>query len=228
MPAIFVSGIDTNVGKTIATGLMARYLVRLNYKVITVKPVQTGNDGFSEDLRKHRELMEVNLLPEDLTKLSTPVIFQFPASPHLAAKLENTTVPVNKIEDAIRELNHKYDYVLIEGAGGLMVPLTEDLLTIDWVRRCGFPVVLVSSSRLGSLNHTLLSLEALRAREMTLLGIVYNWSLAENSLIARDTHDMIVKYLPRYNYHCPVVTLPEIVSPMDVKFDFLPVKQEEI
>lgn len=85
---VFVSGIDTGVGKTVVTGLMARSLLRRGVHVATVKPVQTGNVGFSEDLEEHRRLMGKSL-PEDAQGLTAPQIFAFPASPHLAAARTN-------------------------------------------------------------------------------------------------------------------------------------------
>lgn len=124
----FISGIDTDSGKTVAVGLMARYLLKQGVNVITAKLVQTGNEGFSEDLLKHRDMMGVGEFPEDREGLTAPQIFKFPASPHLSAQLEGRSVDVEVICDAVRTLATRYEVVLVEGAGGLAVPLTESLL----------------------------------------------------------------------------------------------------
>ena len=88
MTTLCICGIDTNIGKSVVTGLMARFLHEQGHKVITQKPVQTGCDGQSEDILTHRRLMETGWLEEDEQRLTCPYNFSFPGSPHLAAKLE--------------------------------------------------------------------------------------------------------------------------------------------
>ena len=214
MSVYLVSGIDTDIGKSIALGMMARFLHGAGRRVITAKLVQTGNDGMSEDILRHRELMETGMLPEDGTRLTMPQIFHFPASPHLAAKLEHRTVDLAKIDAAIDTLDSKYEIVLLEGAGGLAVPLTEELLTVDFAAERQLPVILVTSGRLGSLNHTILSLEMLKTRNLALSGIVYNWCAAADPVIDADSFAMIGRYLKRYGYeNTPVVRLGKVEKP---------------
>ncbi len=187
----FVSGIDTGIGKSYATGMIARYLARQGRRVITQKLVQTGNEGFSEDIAVHRRVMGCGYLPEDHEGLTSPEIFKFPASPHLAAELEEREVDLEKIRRATLELAKRYDTVLLEGAGGLAVPLTKDLLTIDYAAREGYPVILVTSGRLGSISQTILALEALVRRNMALAGVVFNLADPADPVIARDAKKMI-------------------------------------
>jgi dethiobiotin synthetase len=103
-----------------------------------------------------------------------PALYAYPASPHLAARLEGRSLDLQAIDRATAHLCERYERVLVEGAGGLMVPLTEQLLTIDYVAQRGWPLLLVTSGRLGSINHTLLSLEAIAARGIVLHGIAWN------------------------------------------------------
>lgn len=166
----FISGIDTDIGKSIAVGMMARFLHHTGKHVITLKLVQTGNTGFSEDIARHREIMGSGLFPEDMEHVTAPEIYTFPASPHLAAELDKRPVDLEKILNAVHTLQKRYEIVLVEGAGGLAVPLTEDLLTVDFAARQNWPLILVTSGRLGSLNHTILSLEAAISREMKIAG----------------------------------------------------------
>ena len=121
MSVYFISGIDTDIGKSVAVGMMARDLHRRGVRVITMKLVQTGNDGFSEDLDKHRAMMGVPPFPEDKAGLTAPQIFRFPASPHLAALLEKRELDLDAIRRAVTEVSKRYDVVLLEGAGGLAV-----------------------------------------------------------------------------------------------------------
>ncbi|WP_433852707.1 dethiobiotin synthase [Stenotrophomonas nitritireducens] len=172
--AIFVSGIDTEIGKTVVTGWLARQWIEQGREVITQKLVQTGCVGASDDILLHRRLMGCGLFDEDRDGSTMPALYAYPASPHLAARLEGRALDLDAIAAATARLRARYGTVLVEGAGGLMVPLTEQLLTIDYVARQGWPVILVTSGRLGSINHTLLSLEAIAARGIALHGIAWN------------------------------------------------------
>lgn len=194
----FISGIDTDTGKSYATGFLGRRLQENGTKTITQKLVQTGNRGFSEDIALHRKIMGIPYLEEDRTGLTCPVIFSYPASPHLAARLDRKEIDFQKIESATRILASRYEVVLLEGAGGLMVPLTPDLLTIDYIAAQGYPVILVTSGKLGSINHTLLSLEALHNRNIPLYSILYNNWPADDALIGSDTRTVIRQALERF------------------------------
>ena len=183
----FISGIDTDIGKTVAAGMLARTLRRRGVAVITQKLVQTGDSGISMDIRMHRQLMGIGLLPEDMDGTTCPEIYSFPASPHLAAELDRRPLALDRIDRATEILLERYDMVLLEGAGGLMAPLTRELLTIDFAAARGYPLILVTCGRLGSLNHTLLSLEAAKSRRIPVVGMIYNHSPAEDPLIGPDT-----------------------------------------
>ena len=206
---LFVSGIDTDIGKTAVTGLMARSLLATGHDVITVKFVQTGNDGFSEDIDVHRKICGGIQYPEDAEGLTAPQIFKFPSSPLLAAQLEHRMVDVTAITDAVRQCAARHEIVLVESAGGLDVPLTPDLLTIDVAAAEGWPLILVTCGRLGSLNHTLLSLEAAKARKLPVACVVYNWFALTDPLIDRDTPEMTKRYLARWGLPPVVVKVPQ-------------------
>ncbi|MBO4648960.1 MAG: ATP-dependent dethiobiotin synthetase BioD [Lentisphaeria bacterium] len=209
----FVSGIDTDIGKSIATGMMARHLHRAGRRVITLKLVQTGNRDFSEDIARHREIMGCGLFPEDREHVTAPEIFTFPASPHLAAEIDGRPIDLEKILRAVLLLCERYEIVLVEGAGGLAVPLTEDLLTVDFAARQHWPLILVTSGRLGSLNHTILSLEAAAARKMKLAGVVYNESPKADPLIEKDSERMIRCCLRQAGQPDVLVRMPEVRAP---------------
>lgn len=194
----FISGIDTGIGKTYTTGYLAKLWNTQGRKTITQKLVQTGNTDISEDIEQHRQIMGMGLFPEDATKLTMPEIFSYPASPHLATKIDGREIDFNKIADATQQLASKYDVVLLEGAGGLMVPLTTELLTIDYVAEKKFPVILVTSGRLGSINHTILSLEALKIRGLELYALAYNLNdESQDELISKDTAEYLKSYLAK-------------------------------
>ena len=204
----FITGIDTNIGKTYAVGHLAAKLAQEGKKVITQKPIQTGCIDVAEDIVHHRKMMNIDLLPEDKNRLTMPEIFTYPASPHLAAKIDNRAIDFAKIDQATATLRANYDIVLIEGAGGLMVPLTEDYLLIDYVAERNFPIILVTSGRLGSINHTLLSFEAIENRGLTLHSVIYNlYDENPDPIISNDTFAYLKKVMEKRFSKAELVTL---------------------
>ncbi len=207
----FVSGIDTNVGKSYATGYIAAQWNREGIRTITQKLIQTGNEGVSEDIELHRRIMGCGLLEEDRSGLTMPEIFTYPCSPHLASEIDGRDIDFHKIRTATETLSENYDAVLLEGAGGLMVPLTRDMLTIDYVSEMNYPLILVTSGRLGSINHTLLSLEAVKSRGISLKMLVFNGYPKENdSVISDDTEKYIKDYLLNEFSGAEYVYLPQL------------------
>lgn len=207
---IFVSGIDTDAGKSFATGYIARRLMEKGHKVITQKFIQTGCDGYSEDIDTHRRIMGIGKLPEDTGHLTAPVIFSYPASAQLAARIDGRDIDLSIIDKATEQLAKNHDVVLIEGAGGLMVPITDEFFAIDYAATRHIPVALVTNSRLGSINHTILSLEAIRSRGMRLHSVWYNTFFDNDPEISRDTRDFISRYLSRNFPDVKMIDIPVI------------------
>ena len=192
----FVSGIDTGIGKSYAAGYLAKMWNGKGVRTITQKLVQTGNAGISEDIVLHRKIMDCGFLPEDIQGLTMPEIYTYPCSPHLAAEIDRRPIDLEKIDSATEALSERYDAVLLEGAGGLMVPLTRNLLTIDFIAGHGYPLVFVTSGRLGSINHLLLSLEAMEKRNISLHTLVYNrYPADDDRLISEDTEKYVREIL---------------------------------
>ena len=207
----FISGIDTGIGKTYTTGYLAKLWNAQGKKTITQKLIQTGNVDISEDIEQHREIMGMGWFPEDESKLTMPEIFTYPASPHLATRIDGREIDFQKIENATEQLAEKYEIVLLEGAGGLMVPLTTDLLTIDYVAEKKHPVILVTSGRLGSINHTILSLEAIKSRGLQLYAVAYNLKdESQDELISKDTAAYLKAYLVKHFPNSLWIDIPVI------------------
>ena len=191
-----------------ATGLMARSLLSRGIDAITVKMVQTGCDGFSEDLDAHRAMCGGVRFPEDDAGLTAPQIFKFPSSPLLAARREGRVVDLDAIRRAVARCAEAHDIVLVEGAGGLDVPLTEDVLAVDFAAAQGWPLVLVACGRLGSINHTLLSLEAAKARGMSVAGVVWNWCEGADPEIDADSLATTRRCLAKMGFPPVVIRIP--------------------
>lgn len=207
----FVSGIDTGIGKTYTTGYLAKLWFEQGQNVITQKLIQTGNDDVSEDIEMHREIMGRGWFAEDESKLTMPEIFSYPASPHLATQIDGRDIDFEKIENATQQLADQFDVVLLEGAGGLMVPLTTELLTIDYLLDKNYPIILVSSGRLGSINHTLLSLEAIQHRGLNLFAVAYNLKdESQDPKISQDTATYLRCYLVTHFPEAQWIDIPAL------------------
>ena len=205
----FITGIDTDIGKTISTGLLARWLLQSGESTITQKLVQTGCTGMSEDLIVHRELMGVDLFAEDVSHVTCPYLFHKPCSPHLAAERETVSLDPHRITAATRELATCYDYVLLEGAGGLCAPLTRHVSTIDYVAEKSYPVILVSSSRLGSLHHTNSLLELAHLKGIEISGVIYNRYGEHDNEIGDDSRIMIKEAMQKFGFMGPIIDMTE-------------------
>jgi dethiobiotin synthetase len=159
MKNIFVTGIGTDVGKTVVSGILVEAL-----KADYWKPVQTGSyfSTDSDKIRKYITNTDSRIHPE------TYVLRQY-MSPHAAAELEDIRIDIDKI--VLPQTNNT---LVIEGAGGLMVPLNEDKFIIDLITKLDAEVVVVIQNYLGSINHTLLTLDVLRFRNIPVMGVVFN------------------------------------------------------
>lgn len=218
---IAICGIDTGVGKSVVTGLLARHLLDRRKVVITQKLVQTGCKGRPEDILLHRKLMGADWHRLDEQKLTCPYCFPFPASPHLAAQLAGTEIDPDELDRATKTLAGQVDQLIIEGAGGLLVPLTRSLLLLDYLAERSYPVIMVTSPRLGSINHTLLCLEAIKHRNIQLSGLVYNLHGDHPREIVTDSLKMFKQFLDRYGFQKKVVILPDIRESRSTNWDIL-------
>lgn len=194
---LFVTGIDTDAGKSYATGWLANRIAATGRSVMTQKFVQTGNEGRSEDIELHRRIMHRDMGAEEYA-LTAPMIFTYPSSPHLAARVDGREVDIRAIDDARKTLEERYDTLLVEGAGGMMVPLTERYLTIDYITDRRLDVALVTNAKLGSISHTLLALEAIERRGLNLRYLLYNTHFDTDPVIAPETRSYIRNYVAEH------------------------------
>lgn len=184
---VFVAGTDTGVGKTVIAGALAAALRLTGHSVAVMKPISCGgpeDSRFLASCARSTEPME----------LITPVALREPLSPNIAARIEGRTICVAPILKAARILTGRgYDYLIIEGCGGLLVPLRRGVYVIDLIRPLGAEVVLVSRSGLGAINHTLLSLEVLNKRGLRPLGVIYNRTRGGDLSIPEKTNPGVVR-----------------------------------
>ena len=210
MAVYFISGIDTDAGKSIVTGVIARTLLQKGVHVITQKFIQTGCVGISEDILKHREIMGIPPQEVDRDGTTCPYVMTYPSSPHLAAEIDRVEIDVERIHRSTEKLAAAYDVVLLEGAGGLYVPVSRQYLTIDYIQEYKHPLILVSSSKLGSINHTLMSLELCRLRGIEVAYVVYNDFPNDSEWIKNDSITIIRQYLDEHFPDCRRLELPVV------------------
>jgi len=181
----FITGTDTNAGKTFVTALLTRALRARGFETIALKPLCSGERSDVEILQAasdhHLSLDETN-----------PIWLREPAAPLVAARLENRTLSLDALEAWFRNLSEKHSSLLVEGAGGWLVPITPTETIADLAARLALPVVVVVANRLGCINHTLLTLESIRARGLHCPGIILN-SLAANLDVATRTNREILE-----------------------------------
>ena len=198
-PAVsFVTGVGTDVGKSIATGWLAREMKNAGLDVITQKMIQTGNTDMSEDIVCHRKLMGTGLLEVDLNHVTAPIIYTYPASPHLAAAIDGKTTDLSVVDAATATLSDQFGHVIIEGAGGLMVPVLEDYLTADYLSERKIPTIVVINGQLGSINHALLTLHAIETYQIPLFAVIYNPYFDKDEIICADTKRYLRSWLSRH------------------------------
>ncbi len=189
--ALFITGTDTDAGKTIFCAQLLAFLRRKGINAVSQKWVQTGCEE-TDDAALHIDT--AGLAQPEAPDLITPVRFAYPASPHLAARLEGKDVDVRIISSALNNLMQRYDIVLCEGSGGALVPLADSLLLSDYAAQLGLPAIIVSANKLGCINHTLLTVEALKSRNIPVLGIAFMRVLAEaDEIIAEDNVETVRK-----------------------------------
>jgi dethiobiotin synthetase len=166
---VFVTGTDTGVGKTLVACVLVRGLRARGLDVGVMKPVETGAGAAGPlDARALREAAGV----EDPLELVCPFALALPAAPTVAAEDEGRDIDLGAIASAFATLASRHQYVVVEGAGGLLVPVADGASMADLARALALPLLVVARASLGTINHTLLTLEAARARALRVAGVV--------------------------------------------------------
>lgn len=176
MSSYFVTGTDTDAGKTVASAAILSILLNRGVDSVPVKPAQTGcdiKDGELDapDLDFTIKITGVKIESDDKDLLS-PYRYQPACSPHLAAEMLGEEIELDKIINSVEKLKKKHDSVIVEGAGGIMVPINNNEMMIDLMSKLNLPVILTARPGLGTINHTLLSLSVLRSRNINIAGVI--------------------------------------------------------
>lgn len=187
---IFIAGTDTDVGKTFVTSLIMKELIEHGFNATYYKSVLSGGELVDGKLTPGdaKVVCEISGIKEDYDKLVSYTL-QTPASPHLAARLENVDINLDKIKHDFNELKNKYFHVVVEGSGGVICPIKlsddETILLEDIIKKLNLNTVVVARAGLGTINHTCLTVSYLRSKGIDVKGIIIN-GYEEDNIMHKD------------------------------------------
>jgi dethiobiotin synthetase len=187
--AIFITATGTEVGKTYVSSKIAQALIKSGINTGVFKPISTGDRRDAKSLINAAKSSET---PETVT----PVFFNNPMSPYGASKLENRQVDFNKIYISLKYFLSKYEFTIVEGIGGLLVPLKKNFFVSDLIKKMNLPTIVVARRDLGTINHTLLTVDKLKRNKQKVLGIVLNGK-KNKSDVSTKSNAAIIRELTR-------------------------------
>jgi dethiobiotin synthetase len=224
--SLFVTGTDTEIGKTLVSTALLRGFTRAGLKAAAMKPIAAGAfevDGVwhNEDADQLDAASSVLLPPE----IRTPYLLKAPAAPHIVAAQENVTLDIARILDCHAQAMQRADLVVVEGVGGFRVPLTDKLDTADLAVALNLPVVLVVGMRLGCISHALLTAEAIAARGLYLAGWVAN--RVDPNMGFPDENIVAIRERLAHQYDAPLLGIVPHLNPLsaDAAADCLNIPQ---
>ncbi len=192
----FITGTDTGVGKTVITGAMIKAAGLLGLKACGMKPVETGcvREG---DVLVPSDGMFIKTIAhmEENVKHISPCCFENPLAPLPASRIEGFPVDLKKIKKNYSELVKKYDSVIVEGIGGLLVPIKTDYFVLDFAKDFGLPLIVVARPGLGTINHTMLTVKYAISEGLAVAGIIINYSHPPENTIAESSNPEILKQI---------------------------------
>lgn len=199
MRGIFITGTDTGVGKTAVAGGLAGAIKKRGINVGIMKPVQTGGKKdengnlYSEDAAF---IMKTADIKENLN-LVNPICLEPPLAPSIAAKLSGIIVDIKKIKSSFNKLKEKYEFLIVEGAGGIIVPIKENYLMRDLIIDLKLPAVIIARPTLGTINHTVLTVKYLDEKGIKVAGIILNNLDPDKTGMAEKTNPDVIESLTK-------------------------------
>lgn len=191
---IFVTGTDTGIGKTVVSGVLVKHLKSKGYSVGVMKPVASGarrvkGKLVSDDAVYLKKISK----SDDSLDLINPILLKEPLAPLVAARIEKRKIDLEKIYSSYKVLSRKYDYVVVEGVGGLLVPITRKINVADIAKRMKLPIVIVSRPGIGTINHTLMTIDCARRYGLRIEGVIFNYIKKLKKDKAIETNPSILK-----------------------------------
>jgi len=190
----FIIGTDTEIGKTTIAAGLAHLLKEKGYNVGVMKPIATGSKKYSNKFKSlDTKILITATRNQDSDDFINPFFYKIPSAPYLATKilLNSTKIDLNIIKKKYMELQKKYDYMIVEGIGGLMVPLTRDQYVANLAKMLNLPIVIVMSNKVGTLNHVIMTSVMCKNYKLKILGIVINHTIQANDKKSKQINDFL-------------------------------------
>lgn len=197
MKVIFVTGTDTGIGKTvISSAVSAFFSLRKKMNVGVMKPFECGLSKTDKDLLPWDAicLREASGSTDGLNIIS-PYTLEAPCAPEVAAMIEHVSIDISLVEKIFQGLKRSHDLLVVEGAGGVLVPIRENFFFIDLIQKWNAPTLVVSRLGLGTINHTLLTIRLLKERGIKVLGVILNDTVGLDDLPTQTNPTILKKYL---------------------------------
>ncbi len=215
---IFITGTDTGIGKTLVSAGLARLLVNRGISVGVFKPVASGSAKASPDRsgglvsEDGKLLQKAAKLPDSAYPSIVPLHYRQPLAPWVAGWKEGK-VNLSKIERAYQRAKSSCDFLIVEGVGGIQVPITQDFFVTDWIVKWKLPTLVVGLAGLGTINHTLLTVEVLQRRKVKVLGVLVNGYTGKG--VAEQTNGKALKNLLKVPVYGPLRFNPKYRNQLD-------------
>ena len=185
---IFITGTSTEIGKTVIAGGLAAAIKQTGINVGVMKPISTGDTADASFLKHAAQV-------DDPLPLINPIYLRQPLAPSVAARIEDREIDLSNVETAFAALQQKYDVVIVEGVGGIAVPIRDDFLVAHLISQLELPVLIVATAGLGTLNHTLLTVTFAQQFNIHIAGIVLNGLRPETAGLAEATNPVEIEKL---------------------------------
>lgn len=194
LKGFFITGTDTSVGKTIISGVLIKALGVLGLRAGAMKPIETGCTKVADVLVAEDAvfLKSIAWMEEPITQI-TSYALKTPTAPLIAAEIEGVDIDIERIIHSVEELSIRYDIVLVEGAGGLLVPIKKDFFMLDLARRLFLPLIVVAKPTLGTINHTLLTVNYALKEGVDVAGVIINYSNPPQGTVAEETGHRVLR-----------------------------------
>ncbi len=197
MKTLFITGTGTGIGKTTVAASMCAFLsIRKNLNIGVMKPFESGIAKRNKDLLPWDAicLREASCSTDDLDDIN-PYMFEAPLAPEVAADLEHIQIDLDIVDKIYRKIAKNHDIVVVEGAGGVLVPIKKDFFYADLIERWATPAIIISRIGLGTINHTLLTCKYLESRGASIIGVILNNNDGTDDLAAQTNFEALSRHI---------------------------------
>ena len=222
MNSIFVTGTDTDVGKTCVSAAMANYFREKNIDVGVMKPFASGYKATADSVSEDVEILMKYSQTHDSIDLVNPYYFEIPTSPYDACKQLNLEIDISKVIDSYTQLASIHDMVIVEGIGGIMTPISKNYFVSDLISDLNLESIIVTGTKIGSVNHSMLTYEHARQKNLKFKGFIINQNVADGYDLSNMKHQIFgltghkvfgaIPYVEPFSIEPYIATFPNVVD----------------